>query len=161
MHTCSRHLPSLRKQYAFGDVMLAPMTRMQGRNLHVNVQVVCMMVGVLRASSEYAKANGAASGPDIVLLQEVTHIGRNVPKTSGLPLPMTLAQVSGKHCQVIGNPHLVRRAMHRLLSTCLHAIVHQQQWILATTLHDCMIRRDTRCMTLRPMAATSSAETSR
>lgn len=91
-----------------------------------------MMVGVLRASSEYAKANGAASGPDIFLLQEVTHIGRNVPKTSGLPLPMTLAQVSGKHCQVIGNPHLVRRAMQCLLWTLLHHIVHRPQRLQQT-----------------------------
>jgi hypothetical protein len=92
-------------------------------------QVVCMMVGVLRASSEYAKANGAPSGPDIFLLQEVTHIGRNVPKTSGLPLPMTLAQVSGKHCQVIGNPHLVRLAKQHLLLSLLHHVMYQPQCV--------------------------------
>ena len=77
-----------------------------------------MMVGVLRASSDYARANGAASGPDIFLLQEITHIGRNVPKSAGLPLPMTLAQVSGKHCQVIGNPHSVRRQCSTCLRPC-------------------------------------------
>jgi hypothetical protein len=71
-----------------------------------------MMTGVLRATSDFAKANGASSGPDIVLLQEVTHIGRNVPKSAGLPLPMALAQVSGKHCQVIGDAHMVGGTLH-------------------------------------------------
>lgn len=61
------------------------------------------MVGVLKAISEHARSHAAAGGPDIPLTQEITHIGRNVPRVPGLPLPMQWAQVSGKHCQAIGN----------------------------------------------------------
>lgn len=61
------------------------------------------MLGVLKAVSDQARTQTANGGPDILLTAEVTLIGRNVPKAPGLPLPMTWAQVSGRHCQIIGN----------------------------------------------------------